>query len=90
MSGGISNILIWMVNGLVQLLTIFMIVQVFVSYFIDPYNPFRQTLDRIAAPMLAPIRRYVPLVGNLDFSPLVFILIVQLIGTIIIRLLRIL
>jgi YggT family protein len=39
-------------------------------------------------PMLAPIRRIVPLVGMLDFSPLVLIVLIQLIGSLLTRLLQ--
>jgi YggT family protein len=56
------------------------LVSVILSYFMDPYHPLRRFLDRIVEPMLAPIRRIVPLVGMLDFSPLILIVLIQLIG----------
>ncbi len=42
------------------------------------YNPLVGVLHRICAPALAPIRRVLPGMGGIDFSPLVFILGVQL------------
>jgi YggT family protein len=39
-------------------------------------------IDRVVQPFLTPIRRYVPTVGMLDFSPMVLILLAQLIGII--------
>ncbi|WP_446831044.1 YggT family protein [Candidatus Foliamicus sp.] len=42
------------------------------------YNPVVSVLHRICAPALAPIRRLLPNLGGIDFSPLAFILAVQL------------
>ena len=42
------------------------------------YNPIVGVLHRICTPALAPIRRILPGMGGIDFSPLVFILGVQL------------
>jgi YggT family protein len=63
------------------------LVSVILSYFMDPYHPVRRFLDSIVEPMLAPIRRIVPLVGMLDFSPLILIVLIQLIGNLLTRLL---
>jgi len=65
------------INALSQILVLLVIVSVILSYFMDPYHPIRRGVDNIVEPMLAPIRRIVPLVGMLDFSPLVLILILQ-------------
>ena len=42
------------------------------------YNPVVGVLHRICTPALAPIRRLLPNLGGIDFSPLVFILAIQL------------
>ena len=42
------------------------------------YNPVVGVLHRVCTPALAPIRRILPSMGGIDFSPLVFILAVQL------------
>jgi YggT family protein len=36
-------------------------------------------------PLLAPIRRVVPLLGALDFSPLILIILIQVISNLLIR-----
>jgi YggT family protein len=51
----------------------------------DPYHPIRRTLDNLVEPMLAPIRRVVPLIGMFDFSPLVLIILVQILSSALIR-----
>lgn len=41
-------------------------------------SPIYRTLGRVFAPMLAPIRRLIPLVGGVDLSPLVLIVLLQI------------
>jgi YggT family protein len=56
------------------------IASILLSYFLDPYHPLRQGLDNLVRPLLDPIRRVVPPVGMLDFSPLVLIILVQVVS----------
>jgi YggT family protein len=72
------------VNSLAQALVILVFVSVILSYLMDPYHPVRRGVDNIVQPMLDPIRRIVPPVGGLDFSPLVLILLIQFVARIII------
>jgi YggT family protein len=51
----------------------------------DPYHPVRRSIDSVVEPMLAPIRRVVPLVGMLDFSPIILIILIQVLSNLIIR-----
>ncbi len=37
----------------------------------DPYNPIVQFLYRTTEPVLEPVRRFIPLLGGVDISPLV-------------------
>ena len=55
------------------------IINAVLSYFLSPYHPLKMTLDRFVDPMLAPIRRIMPKTGMIDFSPLVLIILLQLI-----------
>ena len=81
------DILILFINAISQLLVLLVIVSVILSYFMDPYHPIRRAIDGVVEPMLAPIRRIVPNIGMLDFSPLVLIILIQLLANILIRLL---
>ena len=56
------------------------------SFFMSPYHPVREALDRIVAPFLNPIRNLLPSAGGLDFSPLVLILAVDFISRILVLL----
>ena len=82
------TILIWLINFVAQALIILIIVAVILSYIMDRYHPVRRWVDSIVEPLLMPIRRVVPVVGGLDFSPLVLIILIQLIANLIVRLLR--
>jgi YggT family protein len=75
-----------LINFIANLLIILVIVDSVLSFFMSPYHPIRITLDRILSPMLAPIRRIVPLVGMLDLSPLIFIILVEILSSILVRL----
>ena len=75
------------VNLIVQLITLVVIVKVFLSYFMSPYHPLRYNLDRIVDPLLYPIRKIVPSVGMLDLSPIILIVVIQILGRIVVSLL---
>ncbi|MGZ9222092.1 MAG: YggT family protein [Anaerolineales bacterium] len=79
--------LITIINIVSQLLVWLIFISIILSYFMDPYHPIRRGVDNIVEPMLSPIRRVVPLLGMLDFSPLVLILLIQLVKSLIVSLL---
>ena len=79
------SILISVISALSQLLVLLVIVAVILSYFMDPYHPVRRAVDSVVEPMLSPIRRVVPLLGMLDFSPLILIILIQLVANLLIR-----
>lgn len=76
--------LITIINLLEWILTLLVFVSVILSYFMDPYHPVRRGVDQIVEPMLQPIRRIVPLVGMLDFSPLILIILIQLVSSLLV------
>lgn len=70
-----------------QVLTFIILAHVILSYFMDPYHPIRAFIDGLVQPLLGPIRRVVPQVGMLDFSPAILIILVQLISSVLVNLL---
>ncbi|MFQ5942357.1 MAG: YggT family protein [Anaerolineales bacterium] len=75
--------------GLVYwLILIVVLADVFVSWVLDPFHPVRSFLDSIVQPMLDPIRRLLPPASGIDFSPFVFLIVLQLARTLIIGVLR--
>ena len=79
------SLIILFIRALSQLLVLLVIVSVILSYFMDPYHPIRRGIDSVIEPMLTPIRRVVPLIGMLDFSPLILIILIQVVSNLIIR-----
>lgn len=53
---------------------------VLVSYFLDPFHTVRRFLDSLVQPLLEPIRRLLPSAGALDLSPLVLLVLLEIIG----------
>jgi YggT family protein len=68
-------------------ITLLLIAYVILSYFMDPFHPVRLGVNRIVEPLLNPIRRILPQTGMIDFSPLVLLILVQVIEYILTRLL---
>lgn len=68
---------------LIQLFTLVVVIDVVLSYFMSPYEPIRQALDRLVNPLLDPIRRIVPPLGGLDFSPFVLIVLLQVLAMVV-------
>lgn len=72
--GILANIYVWIV-----------IASILLSYFVDPYHPVRQGVDNLVRPLLDPIRKIVPPVGMLDFSPFVLIILIQVVSNLLVR-----
>jgi uncharacterized protein YggU (UPF0235/DUF167 family)/uncharacterized protein YggT (Ycf19 family) len=75
------------INIFSQVLVLIILAHIVLSYFMDPYHPVRQFISRLVEPLLAPIRRVVPLVGMFDFSSVILIILVQLIASLLVNLL---
>jgi YggT family protein len=72
---------------LCHVLTVAIIFRAILSWFSPPpANMLTFILFRITEPILAPLRRIIPRFGTLDFSPMVAIIVLQLIASFIPRL----
>jgi YggT family protein len=81
--------LVLLINFLSQAVTLLMLAYAVLSWVAKPWNKIRIFVERISEPLLAPIRRVVPLVGMVDISPLVLILLVQLLAGILAKIVNI-
>ena len=54
------------------------IIQAILSW-VSPYHPIRPFFDALSRPFLRPFQRLVPLVGGVDLSPLILLVILQVI-----------
>lgn len=63
-------------------LSVLVIVYAVLSW-VQTHSPMMGLLARLVAPLLQPIRRFVPLVGGLDLSPLVLLVLLQVGGIVV-------
>ena len=71
-----------MIGLLANILIILIFIWVILSWILSPYHPLREALDRIVEPMLAPIRRVIPSVGMIDLSPMILMILIELVSRI--------
>jgi YggT family protein len=76
--------IILLLSGILELLVI---VYVVLSYVMDRYHPVRLWVNSIVEPMLIPIRQVVPPIGMLDLSPMILLILIQIISNLIIKIL---
>ncbi|WP_303785868.1 YggT family protein [Azovibrio restrictus] len=67
---GLLRLFVYIVMGVV-------ILQAVLSW-VNPHSPVAGPIGQLARPFLAPIRRFVPPIAGVDLSPLVLILLLQL------------
>jgi YggT family protein len=58
------------------------------SFFMSPYHPIRHTIGLVIEPLLKPIRKLIPPAGGFDFSPMVLLILLQVLGRLLTALLR--
>ena len=81
-------IIVEIIHFTIRIFILLIIVQAVLSYFMSPFDPVRQRIDRLVAPLLEPIRRVVPpLGGRLDISPIILIILLQLVDYLLTRML---
>ena len=74
------TVLINLIVLLCQALSLAIVIRVLLSWVRPaPGNPLVMLLDRITEPVLRPLRRVLPRAGMFDFSPMVAIILLQLI-----------
>ena len=74
------NYLVQFLTILITLLTWAILIRVLLSWIpnLNRGNPLVQLLHQIPDPILEPARRIIPPLGGMDFSPIVVILLLQL------------
>ena len=70
------------ISGLVQIINLLVIVWCLLSWFpnIQWHNQPFKTLDMIVQPIMAPFRKIIPPIGNIDISPMIAIFVLQAIA----------
>ncbi len=81
------SLVVMLLHRLIQGYILVVIVEVILSYFLSPFHPVRQFFSRLVDPLLTPIRRLMPNMGGLDFSPLILIVLLQILDMVLTNLL---
>ncbi|MGB5932043.1 MAG: YggT family protein [Anaerolineae bacterium] len=77
-----------LIDTLVNLFSLAILIRVILSWVrFDPYHPISVFIHQVTEPVLAPIRRYLPSTGMIDFSPLVALVLVQVVQVVLSQLL---
>ena len=53
---------------------------------VNPGSPMHALSERLCRPFLRPFRRWIPLVGGVDLSPIALLLVLQLLGIVLAQL----
>jgi YggT family protein len=56
-----------------------LILHVILSW-VNPHTPIAPVLDSLTRPILRPIQQFIPLLGGIDFSPMIAIILLQMIN----------
>ncbi len=80
--------LVPIINALYWAFWLLILARVIISFTrMDPYHPIRRTVYELTEPILAPIRGILPPMSGLDFSPLIALLLLELVRMLLFRLL---
>lgn len=75
-----------LLDTIISIYIFVLIIRVLMSWFNpNPYHPVAQFLYRITEPVLSYVRRFLPLGGGIDFSPMVVILALYFIQNFLIK-----
>jgi YggT family protein len=82
--------IVTLIDGILTLLTYAVILRAVVSWIRpNPQNPLVLLLRRVTDPILNPLERLIPPMGGIDFTPVVAIILIQLVQGFIPRLLSV-
>jgi len=82
------DLLVTIINSTISVLIFTIFVYVLLGYFLPPTHAVRRILGRVLEPLLHPIRKIVPSIGGFDLSPLILMIALQILGTIVVSILR--
>lgn len=83
MSNLVSQLLFLLAN-VVSIYTVVVVIRILLSWVpnLDPSNPLVQLLYQVTDPVLEPARRLIPPIGMIDISPMIVIVVLQVLANI--------
>jgi YggT family protein len=83
------DLLIYFIDVFFTLLSLAILARVLLSWVrVSPYHPAVDFLYRITEPILAPLRRIIPPLGMVDISPVIALILLQIIQQILVAIIR--
>lgn len=83
-------IIILLINTVVNILSILIVLDTVLSYLLREDNPIRRFVWKLVNPIYTPIRKVVPPLGGIDFTPLIAIILLWVLDSLLVRLLSLL
>ncbi|MCX7852144.1 MAG: YggT family protein [Anaerolineae bacterium] len=81
-----TDFLVFFIRLFFTILTWAILIRILLSWVrMDPYHPIVRILDQITEPVLAPARRIIPPIGGLDFSPVIVIIVLNILERILLQ-----
>lgn len=83
------DLLVYFIDVFFTLLSLAILARVLLSWFrVSPYHPLVDFLYRVTEPILAPLRRVIPPIGMVDISPVIALILLQIIQQVLVAILR--
>lgn len=83
------DLLVYFVDVFFTLLNLAILARVLLSWVrVSPYHPAVELLYRITEPILAPLRRVIPSIGMVDISPVIALILLQIIQQVLVAVIR--
>ncbi len=84
-----QSYLVSLIGLVVTLVSLLLIANALISFApLEPWHPVRRTLNQLAEPILRPFRNILPPTGAIDFSPMLALIVIQILGQILVALVR--
>jgi len=78
---------VYLIQAIAYLMKLAILARLLISWtYTDPYNPLVHFLYRVTEPLLRPLRQILPTWREVDFSPVVALVIIQLVEWLLVRL----
>jgi YggT family protein len=83
------SLLIYSIDLFFTLLSLAILARVLLSWVrVSPYHPAVDFVYRITEPILGPLRRAIPPIGMVDISPVIAIILLQIIQQVLVAIIR--
>jgi len=85
----VASYLTQLISLVVTIITVVLILNALISFMpLEPWHPVKRFLNQLAEPIVRPFRNILPPTGMIDFTPMIALIVVQIIGQILVVLVR--